>query len=290
MIHRKEKSGELNGLFRVQEFRQDDAHILITEDQIESEIADIMEIAGQLYGTFGLDYIAELSTRPDDYMGDIAVWNQAEASLKQILDKRYGEGNYEINEGDGAFYGPKIDLKMRDCLGREWQMGTIQLDFQLPLNFDMKYVAPDGSQKTPVMIHRALFGSFERFIGIIIENFKGSFPFWCRPYQVGIVPIRPEHNEYARKVAKLLRKNGIRYEVDYTDANMKEKIKKYKNYKDPYIIVLGDQEAAENTVSINVRGSNKQIRNVPLDTFLDMCDIMNEEHSLELLNEVPVEM
>ena len=179
---------------------------------------------------------------------------------------------------------------MRDALGREWQMGTIQLDFQLPLNFGMKYVAQDGTQKQPVMIHRAIFGSMERFIGILIENFKGAFPFWLSPCQVGIVPIRVEHNAYAEKVAKLLRKNGIRYEVDYTDANMKEKIKKYKNYKDPYIIVLGDQEAAENTVSINVRGSNKQIRNVPLDTFLDMCDIMNEEHSLELLNEVPGEM
>ena len=195
VIHRKEKSGELNGLFRVQMFRQDDAHILCTEEQIASEIGDIMDIAGQIYGTFGLTYKAELSTRPDDYMGDIAVWDKAEADLKKILDDKYGEGNYEINEGDGAFYGPKIDLKMRDALGREWQMGTIQLDFQLPLNFDCKYVAQDGSQKMPVMIHRAIFGSMERFIGILIENFKGAFPFWLSPYQVGVVPIRTEHNE-----------------------------------------------------------------------------------------------
>ncbi len=290
VIHRKEKSGELNGLFRVQLFRQDDAHIFVTEDQIGAEINSIMDIAGKLYGTFGLTYIAELSTRPEDFMGDINTWNQAEADLKKILDEKYGEGNYEINEGDGAFYGPKIDLKMRDALGREWQMGTIQLDFQLPLNFGMKYVAPDGTQKQPVMIHRAIFGSMERFIGILIENFKGAFPFWLSPVQVGIVPIRVEHNAYAEKVAKMLRKNGVRFEVDYTDANMKEKIKKYKNYKDPYIIVLGDQEAAENTVSINVRGSNKQIRNVPLDVFLDMCDLMNEEKSLELLSEIPEEM
>ena len=178
---------------------------------------------------------------------------------------------------------------MKDCLGREWQMGTIQLDFQLPLNFDLKYVAADGSFKRPVMIHRAIFGSFERFMGILIENFKGAFPFWLSPVQVGIVPIRTEHNEYAEKVAKMLRKNGIRFEADYTDSNMKEKIKKYKNMKDPYIIVLGDQEAAENTVSINVRGSNKQIRNVPLDVFLDMCETMNEEKGLELLSEVPAE-
>ncbi|MBR1382608.1 MAG: threonine--tRNA ligase, partial [Ruminococcus sp.] len=197
-IHRKEKSGELNGLFRVQLFRQDDAHILVTEEQIGDEILDIMSIATELYDTFGLTYVAELSTRPDDYMGDINVWNKAEADLKAILDKVYGEGGYELNEGDGAFYGPKIDLKMKDALGREWQMGTIQLDFQLPLNFGMKYIAADGSEKQPVMIHRAIFGSFERFIGIITENFKGLFPFWLNPYQVGIVPIRTEHNDYAK--------------------------------------------------------------------------------------------
>ena len=284
VIHRKEKSGELNGLFRVQMFRQDDAHILLMEDQIESEIEDIMNITNELYGTFGLTYRAELSTRPDDFMGDIEVWNQAEASLKAILDKKYGEGGYEINEGDGAFYGPKIDLQMKDCLGREWQMGTIQLDFQLPLNFDLKYVAnlTDGSQKQPVMIHRAIFGSFERFIGILIENFKGAFPFWLSPVQVGIVPIRPEHNEYAKKIAALLRKNHIRFEVDYTDKNMKEKIKACKTFRDPYTIVVGDKEAAENTVAINIRGMNKTVQGVPLETFLAVCRRMNEEHTLEL--------
>ncbi len=285
VIHRKEKSGELNGLFRVQLFRQDDSHNLITEDQIESEIHDIMTIADEIYGTLGLTYRAELSTRPDDYMGDIEVWNQAEDSLRRILDKIYGEGNYEVNEGDGAFYGPKIDLQMKDCLGREWQMGTIQLDFQLPLNFDMKYVAQDGTFRRPVMVHRAIFGSFERFIGILIENFKGSFPFWLSPVQVGIVPIRTEHNEYAARVAEFLRKNHIRFEVDYTDRNMKEKIKTYKNYKDPYILVLGAQEAENETVSINIRG-NKQLHGVPLDRFIEMCVTMNEEHSLELIDSV----
>lgn len=287
VIHRKEKSGELNGLFRVQMFRQDDDHTLLAEDQIEDEISDIMDIAGQIYGTFGLTYTAELSTRPDDFMGDIESWNKAEASLKNILNKKYGEGGYEINEGDGAFYGPKIDLKMKDCIGREWQMGTIQLDFQLPLNFELKYVAPDGSLKQPVMIHRAIFGSMERFIGILIENFKGSFPFWLSPYQVAIVPIRTEHNEYAAKVYDKLRKNHIRVEADYTDNNMKEKIKNYKNYKDPYIIVVGDKEASENTVSINVRGTNKQIQNVPLDTFINMCKTMNEDKRLDLMEDAP---
>ncbi len=284
VIHRKEKSGELNGLFRVQMFRQDDDHTLLTEDMIGDEIADIMEIASKIYGTFGLTYVAELSTRPDDYMGDIEVWNHAEAELKEILTKHYGEGGFEINEGDGAFYGPKIDLKMKDALGREWQMGTIQLDFQLPLNFDLKYIDSDGLQKRPVMIHRAIFGSMERFIGILIENFKGAFPFWLSPYQVGIVPIRVEHNDYAREIAALLKENRVRAEADYTDSNMKEKIKKFKNYKDPYIIVLGDKEAAERTVSINLRGSNKQIQNVPLDTFLAMCRQMNKTHSLEILD------
>ncbi|MBR1752426.1 MAG: threonine--tRNA ligase [Ruminococcus sp.] len=282
-IHRKEKSGELNGLFRVQLFRQDDAHILVTEEQIGDEILDIMSIATELYDTFGLTYVAELSTRPDDYMGDINVWNKAEADLKAILDKVYGEGGYELNEGDGAFYGPKIDLKMKDALGREWQMGTIQLDFQLPLNFGMKYIAADGSEKQPVMIHRAIFGSFERFIGIITENFKGLFPFWLNPYQVGIVPIRTEHNDYAKKVYELLSKNHIRAEVDYSDDNMKNKIKKFKNYKDPYIIVLGDSECENETVSINIRG-NKKLNNVPLDKFIELCVKMNDEKPLEVID------
>ena len=235
VIHRKEKSGELNGLFRVQAFRQDDAHIFVTEDQISSEIKDIMDVATEIYGTLGLTYKAELSTRPDDFMGDIEVWNQAEDALKKILDEQYGAGNYEINEGDGAFYGPKIDLSMRDALGREWQMGTIQLDFQLPLNFDLKYVADDSSYKRPVMIHRAIFGSFERFIGILTENFKGLFPFWMCPYQVGIVPILPEHNDYAKEVLQTLRSAGIRAEADYAYRNMKEKIKGFHAMKDPYI-------------------------------------------------------
>ncbi|MDO4621770.1 MAG: threonine--tRNA ligase [Eubacteriales bacterium] len=284
VIHRKEKSGELNGLFRVQQFRQDDAHILVAENQIGEEIRDIMEIATQIYGTFGLTYMAELSTRPDDFMGDIEVWNKAESELKEILDDVYGEGNYEVNEGDGAFYGPKIDLKMKDALGREWQMGTIQLDFQLPLNFDLKYAANDSTVKQPVMIHRAIFGSFERYIGILIENYKGAFPFWLSPYQVAVVPIRTEHNAYAKKVVAALKGAGVRVEVDYEDKNMNEKIKHYKTFKDPYIIVVGDKEAADNTVSITVRGQKQQLHNVPLEKLVEMCTAMNTEHSKELIN------
>ena len=285
VIHRKEKSGELNGLFRVQMFRQDDDHTLLMEDQIEEEIDDILQIVGKLYEPFGLTYEAELSTRPDDFMGDIELWNKAEDALKNILIKKYGEGNFEINEGDGAFYGPKIDLSMRDALGRQWQMGTIQLDFQLPLNFDLKYIASDGSQQRPVMIHRALFGSFERFIGILIENFKGSFPFWLSPYQVALVPIRPEHNQYAQKVEKLLRKNRIRVEADYADKNMKEKIKFFKTYRDPFIVVIGDREAEDGTVSVNLRGKNKTVQNIPLDRFIEVCRALNEDHVLELPEE-----
>ncbi|MBR1765373.1 MAG: threonine--tRNA ligase [Ruminococcus sp.] len=286
VVHRKEKTGQLNGLFRVQMFRQDDDHTFVMESQIENEIDDILSIADEIYSTFGLTYRAELSTRPEDFMGDIELWNDAEAALKRILDKKYGEGNYEINEGDGAFYGPKIDLQIKDALGREWQCGTVQLDFQLPRNFELSYKASDGTDKIPVVIHRAIFGSLERFIGIIIENFKGAFPFWLSPYQVGIVPIRPEHNEYAQKVASLLAKNHIRFEADYADKNMKEKIKYFKTYKTPYTIVLGDREAAENTVSINIRGTAKQLQNVPLDKFIELCRTMNDEHSLELITEL----
>ena len=289
VLHRKEKSGQMNGLFRVQEFRQDDDHTFVAENQIEAEIADIISIADEVYSTFGVSYRAELSTRPDDFMGDIEVWNRAEAALKKILTDKYGEGGFEINEGDGAFYGPKIDLQIKDALGREWQCGTTQLDFQLPHNFGLSYQTAEGGTAMPVVIHRAIYGSLERFIGIIIENFKGIFPFWLSPSQVGIVPIREEHNEYAKRVFDLLQKNGIRAEADYSDRNMKEKIKSYKQFKTPYILVLGDREAAEQTVSINVRGSNKQIQNVPLSVFLDMCDTLNEERPLELFNEVPEE-
>lgn len=285
VLHRKEKSGQMNGLFRVQEFRQDDDHTFVMESQIKEEIADIIAIADQIYSTFGLSYRAEFSTRPDDFMGDIEVWNEAERNLKEILDEKYGEGGYDVNEGDGAFYGPKIDLQIKDALGREWQCGTIQLDFQLPHNFGLKYTDKDGSEKMPVVIHRAIYGSLERFIGIIIENFKGIFPFWLNPYQVAIVPIGQEHNEYGKKIAKILVENGIRVEADYSDKNMRNKIKEFKLMKDPYILVVGDKEVENNTVSINVRGSNKQIPNVSFDSFLEVCKKLNKEHRLDLIEE-----
>ncbi len=282
VLHRKEKSGQLNGLFRVQEFRQDDDHTFVMESQIEDEIKDIMNLVDEIYSAFGLTYRAEFSTRPDDFMGDIEVWNKAEASLKKILDETYGEGNYEINEGDGAFYGPKIDLQIKDALGREWQCGTIQLDFQLPANFGLTYTDTDGSFKQPVVIHRAIYGSIERFLGILTEHFKGAFPFWMCPYQVGIVPIVEENNDFAREVASLLEENGIRVEADYSDRNMNEKIKHYRTLGEPIILVIGGKEVESRTVSVTIRGQKKQLHDVPLDKLVEVCRKLNEEHALEL--------
>ncbi len=282
VVHRKEKSGQLNGLFRVQSFRQDDDHTFVMESQIEEEIGEIMEIADEIYRTFGVTYRAEFSTRPDDFMGDIKAWDRAEKALANILDKKYGEGNYEVNEGDGAFYGPKIDLQMKDALGREWQCGTIQLDFQLPHNFELTYQDSDGMQKEPVVIHRAIFGSLERFIGILIENYKGDFPFWLSPYQVAIVPIRVEHNAYAKRVEEKLTAAGIRVEADYADKNMNEKIKYYKTMKDPYILVIGDREKEDGTVAVTIRGQKTQIHDLPVDRFVEECVRMDRERSQEL--------
>ena len=284
VLHRKEKSGQMNGLFRVQEFRQDDDHTFVMESQIKNEIADIISIADEIYKTFGVTYRAELSTRPDDFMGDIEVWNRAEAALKEILNDKYGEGGYEINEGDGAFYGPKIDLQIKDALGREWLCGTVQLDFQLPHNFGLTYTQADGTEAMPVVIHRAIYGSLERFIGIITENFKGDFPFWLNPYQVGIVPIREAHNAYAKKVQEALEEADIRVEADYADKNMKEKIKTFHNLRDPYIVVVGDREAEENTVAVTVRGGKKMT--LPLDQFVALCKKQNKEHSLQLIDHI----
>ena len=285
VIHRKEKSGQLNGLFRVQEFRQDDDHTFVMESQIEEEIDNILAIADEIYSTFGITYRAELSTRPDDFMGDIEVWNRAEAALKKILDKRYGEGGYEVNEGDGAFYGPKIDLQIKDALGREWQCGTVQLDFQLPHNFGLTYQDREGRLEQPVVLHRAIFGSIERFMGILIENYKGAFPFWMSPYQVALVPIKPEHNDFCKKLQGQLEDAGIRVEADYADKNMNEKIKTFKQFKDPYILVVGDKEVEAGTVSVTVRGQKVQLHGVPTDKFVEAMKSLNASHAQELVTE-----
>ena len=254
VIHRNEKSGQLNGLFRVRMFRQDDSHNYVTEDQIGSEIKNILEIAKDLYSVFGLEYILTLSTRPDDFMGEIETWNKAESDLKAVLNEICGENNYRINEGDGAFYGPKIDIKMKDCLGREWQMGTAQLDFQLPQRFNLSYIDEDGNKKTPVMIHRALFGSFERFIGIITEHFAGAFPTWLTPVQVKILPISAEkHMEYAKKLQAELDEKGFRVEVDERNEKIGYKIREAQMQKIPYVLVIGDKEIESGSVGVRSR-------------------------------------
>ncbi len=253
VIHRNEKSGQLNGLFRVRMFRQDDAHNFVTQDQIGSEIKDIVEIAKYLYGIFGLDFELTLSTRPDDFMGDIELWNEAEANLKEVLDELCGKDQYRINEGDGAFYGPKIDIKMKDCLGREWQMGTVQVDFQLPLRFNLSYIDSDGEKKTPILIHRALFGSFERFIGIITEHYAGAFPVWLAPVQVKVLPISDNQKEYANKVAEELHNKGLRVELDDRQEKIGYKIREAQLSKVPYMLIIGEKEVESGCVGVRAR-------------------------------------
>ncbi len=253
VIHRNEKSGQLNGLFRVRMFRQDDAHNFITEDQIGAEIKDIVEIAKYLYDIFGLDFKLTLSTRPEDYMGELALWEKAENNLREVLDEICGVGMYDINEGDGAFYGPKIDIKMKDCLGREWQMGTIQVDFQLPLRFNLSYIDSDGEKKSPILIHRALFGSFERFIGIITEHYAGAFPVWLSPVQVRVMPISDNQLDYARKVKEDLEKQGIRVELDERQEKIGYKIREAQLQKIPYMLILGEKEKEASAVGVRAR-------------------------------------
>lgn len=253
VIHRNEKSGQLNGLFRVRMFRQDDSHNYITEEQIGSEVKDIIEIAKEMYSVFGLDYQLTLSTRPEDFMGEIETWDKAESDLKNVLNEICGENNYKINEGDGAFYGPKIDIKMHDCLGREWQMGTVQLDFQLPQRFNLSYIDKEGNKKMPIMVHRALFGSFERFIGILTEHVAGAFPLWLSPVQVEILPIAEAHHEYAKKVKEKLESFGIRVELDDRNEKIGYKIREAQMQKVPYMFVVGDKEMETKGVSVRKR-------------------------------------
>lgn len=268
VIHRNEKSGQLNGLFRVRMFRQDDSHNYITEEQIGSEIKDIIEIAKQLYSVFGLEYKLTLSTRPEeDFMGEIETWDKAENDLRKVLDEICGEGNYQVNEGDGAFYGPKIDIKMKDCLGREWQMGTVQLDFQLPQRFNLHYIDKDGNKKTPIMVHRALFGSFDRFIGIITEHFAGAFPTWLAPVQVRILPIADSHKEYAEKLKEKLEEYDIRVELDEREEKIGYKIREAQLQKIPYMLIIGEKEVEANAVGVRARKEG-DIGQMPVKEFI----------------------
>ncbi len=251
-LHRYELSGVLNGLLRARQFRQDDAHIFVTEDQIEDEYKNIFEIVEKFYFIFNLDYSFRLGTRPASFLGEIETWNKAESSLKKILEK--SGKKYFILEGDGAFYGPKIDILMKDALGREWQMGTIQLDFQQPARFNLIYTDPHGKAKTPVAIHRVIYGSLERFIGILIEHYAGAFPVWLSPVQAVIVPISEKFNAYAQKVAAVLKEAEVRVELDLRSESVGKKIREAEMQKAPYILVVGEKEEKAKTVAVRQRG------------------------------------
>ena len=251
LVHRHEKSGELNGLFRVRCFTQDDAHIFCMPSQIESEIVRLMKLINEVYSIFGFNYTVELSTRPEDSMGSDEDWKMAEDALKKALEHEKVE--YVINEGDGAFYGPKIDFHIKDCLGREWQCGTIQLDFQMPERFDLTYIGEDGEKHRPVMLHRVIFGSIERFIGILIEHFAGAFPTWLAPVQVRILPIADSHKEYAEKLKKEFEENEIRVEIDEREEKIGYKIREAQLQKIPYMLIIGDKEVEANAVGVRSR-------------------------------------
>jgi len=264
-LHRNEKSGQLDGLLRVQKFAQDDAHIFVTEDQIKQEYERIFEIAKLFYSIFDIKFRIRLGTNPDDFMGDKEVWKKAENILKEILEK--SDFEYYIGEGEGAFYGPKLDIMMQDFGGREWQTGTIQLDFQLPKRFDLKYIDSDGKEKMPVVIHRVIYGSLERFIGILIEHYAGAFPVWLAPVQAIILPITDKQIDYAYKVAESLRNQDIRTEVEIENKPISGKIRDAEMQKIPYMIIVGAREAKANTISVRQRGE-KDLGVMDLKDFL----------------------
>ncbi|MEK7566006.1 MAG: threonine--tRNA ligase [Patescibacteria group bacterium] len=264
-LHRFERSGTLNGLFRVREFRQDDAHVFVTEDQIEEEYKNILEITEKFYSIFDLKYRFRLGTRPKKFMGDAKSWDKAEETLKKILKESGKE--YIIEDEGGAFYGPKIDILMKDSLGRDWQTGTIQLDFQIPKKFNLLYADSDGTQKTPVVIHRVIYGSLERFIGILIEHFAGAFPTWLSPIQVQILPIADRHLEYAKDVSLKLAMAQIRSHLDDRQETLSSKIRDAQMQKIPYMLIIGDKEIATKTVAERGR-SGKQLAVQPIDEFI----------------------
>jgi len=269
-VYRKEKSGALSGLTRVQGFTQDDAHIFCTPEQLVDEINNIIDFVADTMEIFKMSFEVELSTRPESYVGTIENWNLAESGLKEAMDKRGMK--YDINEGDGAFYGPKIDFKVKDAIGRTWQCATIQLDFNLPERFDIKYQDKDGQLKTPVMLHRVIFGSMERFHGILIEHFAGAFPMWLAPTQVAIVPVSNEkHADYAEKLYKQMREEMIRVKLDDRSESLNYRIRNnLKDNKVPYVLVVGDKEIENNTVSVRQRGVG-EIGTMPFDEFMNLA-------------------
>ena len=266
LVHRHELSGALHGLFRVRCFTQDDAHIFMTREQIPDEIAGVVHLINQVYSKFGFDYFVELSTRPADSMGSDEDWEDATNGLKTALEKLGMP--YIVNEGDGAFYGPKIDFHLRDCLGRTWQCGTIQLDFQMPLNFNLEYVDVDGSRKRPIMIHRVCYGSIERFIGILTEHFAGKFPTWMAPVQVKVLPVSDKSMDYAKTVYAALRAKKIRCELDDRNEKIGYKIREARQVdRVPYMLILGGQEVENNTVSVRDRATDQTVT-CTLDEFI----------------------
>ena len=269
LVHRHEASGALNGLFRVRSFTQDDAHTYVRADQIEDEISSIIKLYDEIYNVFGLDYKIELSTRPEEgYIGDINIWNRSEAILKDVCLRTGKE--FKINPGDGAFYGPKLDFKLKDSMGRVWQCGTIQLDMNLPERFDLFYINKDGEKERPIMIHRACLGSIERFTGMIIENYAGAFPAWLAPVQVNILPVNNEfHLEYAHEVKECMLNHGFRVELDDANEKLGYRLRNSQVRKIPYTIVIGDNERGNKTVTYRKYGQKEQIT-VSLEEFIKL--------------------
>ena len=265
LVHRHEKSGQLHGLFRVRCFTQDDAHIFMTPDQITDEIKGVVRLINEVYTLFGFKYHVELSTRPDNSMGSDEDWNLATEALRHALEEM--KINYTVNEGDGAFYGPKIDFHLEDSIGRTWQCGTIQLDFQLPQRFEMEYVGEDGQKHRPIMVHRVVFGSIERFIGILIEHYAGKFPVWLSPVQVKILPITEKQQAYAEELYKKMKEAGIRAELDSRNEKIGYKIREAQMEKVPYMLVVGEKEAADGSVSVRRRDKG-DTGAVPADEFI----------------------
>ena len=280
LVHRHEASGVMHGLFRVRQFTQDDAHIFCTPDQIESEIVGVIGLTFEIYKAFGFaDFHIELSTKPEKHIGSDEIWETATNALIKALQHK--EIDYKVNEGDGAFYGPKIDFHIRDCLKRSWQLGTIQLDFSMPQRFGLVYTDRDNTEKTPVMIHRAVLGSFERFIGILIEHYGGSFPLWLAPEQVRILPISEKSNDYAGAIQARLKELNMRCTCDFSDEKIAAKIARAHAEKLPYMLVVGPKEAQSNSVNVRTRGV-QETKTVAIDEFLAMARCILADRRIDL--------
>ena len=276
LVHRHELSGALHGLFRVRAFTQDDAHVFMLPDQMQSELMKVIELFDRIYSQFGLKYHVELSTKPDNAMGDDAIWEAATEALRNAIEAKGIP--YVINPGDGAFYGPKLDYHIEDSLGRTWQCGTIQLDMNLPERFQIDYVGEDGQKHRPIMIHRACFGSMERFIGILTEHYAGAFPTWMAPVQVKILPISEKHVEYAKELAKQMHRDYVRVEVDVRSEKIGYKIRQAQMAKVPYMLVVGDKEVEEGTVNVRKHGGD-ELGSVPFEEFFNSIKIEIKERN-----------